>query len=158
MNLIELYKKDDLDETIEFVKQKEFIMNVKSWLKERNIKIRPQLFISHYILWKFNVFYGVPNNSPLYETCEYIIEMVKNDKDIGYDTINSFNNYFHLWKEAHCNDMLDEYSQTVEKLEEFREAEPAPENKEGYKLFQNTLEKSIDILKKTRTSKACESV
>ena len=150
MNLIKLYEKDDLDDVIEFVSQKEFITHIKEWLKEQNININTKVFISHYLLWKFNIFHGVPNNSPLYETCGIITEAVKNNQKIQDIDITNYKNYFNMWKEAHADDMIDEYTETIEKLKEFEEAEPAPENKEGYKLFQDTLEKSVDMLKRTR--------
>lgn len=148
MDLFNLYKKENLDEVIEFISQKEFIINIKNWLEERKIKINTKIFISHYVLWKFNVFHGVPNNSLLYDSCSQIIESVKKNEDIPYGLIEIYKNSFNLWKHTHANDMIEEYTETIEKLKEFKEAEPEPENKKGYEIFQNTLEESIEMLKR----------
>tara|TARA_Y100000389_G_scaffold94672_1_gene91337 strand:- start:12082 stop:12561 length:480 start_codon:yes stop_codon:yes gene_type:complete len=148
MSLVELYSIDDLDNVIEFISEKEFIKNVKMWLKSNDIKISTRVFISHYLLYKFNIFYGVPNNCLLYKMCGDIIEFVKNNKELEPGWQELYCNYFRLWKRSHSNDMINEYTETVEKLKEFREAEPDPENKEGYNIFQKTLEESIDMLKR----------
>ena len=100
MDLLNLYEKDNIDEIIEFMSQKQFIKNVQTWLKQNNININTRLFISHYLIWKFNIFHGVPNNSLLYESCSKIIESVKNGEDIPYGLIEVYKNLIPLikWK------------------------------------------------------------
>lgn len=151
MDLLNLYQKEDLDEVIELVSQKKFIHNVHEWLKKKQININTKIFISHYLLWRFNMFHGVPNNSLLYESCSKITEAVKNDQKIQGVVIEQYKNSFELWKQAHSDDMIDEYTETIEKLKEFKEAEPDPENKKGYEIFQNTLEESIEMLKRNNS-------
>ena len=158
MDLLNLYQKEDLDEVIEFVSQKEFINNTKEWLEQKQIKINTKVFISHYLLWKFNIFHGVPNNSLLYKSCSKITEAVKNDSEIQDITIEEYKNSFSLWKQAHADDMIDEYTETIEKLKEFKEAEPEPENKQGYELFQNTLEESINMLKRNSSRERSRTI
>ena len=158
MDLLNLYQKEDLDEVIEFVSRKEFINNTKEWLEQKKIKITTKVFISHYLLWRFNVFHGVPNNSILYESCSKIIEAVKNESEIQDIVIEEYKNSFSLWKQARADDMIDEYTETIEKLKEFKEAEPVPENKQGYELFQNTLEESIDMLKRNSSRERSRTI
>ena len=148
MDLLNLYQKEDLDEIITFISQKEFINYVNEWVNEKQLNINTKVFISHYILWKFNIFYGVPNNSLLYFSCSKIIDSIKNNESIDHVVIEEYKNSFHLWKKAHSDDMIDEYTETIEKLKEFKEAEPEIENKKGYEIFQNTLEGSIEMLKR----------